>query len=196
MASPPTGYLVRVKQAPSEIERYTTHSNRITGVVVMAIGVLGLLDILIEWRTLAGLTAAAMILMVMVLTYVGLVRPSVVLSPEWLLIRNHVRDHQVPWDKVVEVDLADIVRVETPERRLRAPGVQLVMRDLRKQRVRGPSAKEDSAARANFVVERIEQHAERYRKTSTGEIVTSWATPELIVFGALGLIALVTWLAG
>lgn len=185
-----------MKQAPSENEQYATNSNRITGVVVMAIGVLGLIDIVIEWRTLAGLTVAAIIGIVMMITYVGLVRPAVVLSPADLLIRNHVRDNRVPWDKVVEVDVAGIVRVHTPERRLRVPGVQLVMRDMRKQQLRGPSQKEDSVARAGFVVERIEQHAERYRKTSTGDIRTSWARPELMVFAALGLLALISWLAG
>ncbi|MFC0627361.1 PH domain-containing protein [Kribbella deserti] len=183
-----------MKSAPNENEHYVTHSNRITGVVVIAIGVLGWIDIIIEWRSLAGLTAAAVIGALMVVTYVGLIRPSIVLTPELLRIRNHIRDHDVPWSLVESADIADIVVVQTPGKRLRAPGVQLIMRDMRKQRVRGSSGADDSVSRAGFVVERIEQHAERYAKTSTGQISSRWATPELAALAGLIVLATVTWI--
>ena len=85
------GYFVRVKSKSPESEQYLSASNRITGSIVIVIGVLGLVDILLEWRTATGLLVASVIGMFIVLTYVGLIRPSVTLSPENLLLRNHLR---------------------------------------------------------------------------------------------------------
>ena len=176
----------------SENEQYLSTSNRITGVVVMVIGLVGLLDIVLEWRTMGGLLVAALIAVLMVLTYLGLVRPSVTLRPDGLLIRNHLRDHLVPWNKITEVDVTDILRVHTEDGKVRCPGVQVVMRDLRKQRVGGRKLRDDSSiSRADFVVERIENHRERYSRDATGEITTTWARPELIVLGALVALAIV-----
>jgi hypothetical protein len=180
-----------VKPKASESERYLSASNRITGVVVMAIGVIGLIDIVLEWRTVGGLEVAALIGILMVLAYVGLVRPSVTLRPQNLLIRNHIRDHTVPWSKITDVDVTDILRVHTENARLRAPGVQLVMRDLRKQRVGGRKlSPESSISRAEFVVDRIDNHVNLYGPSSEGEVVTSWARPELTIVGVLAVIAL------
>ncbi|TCM46602.1 PH domain-containing protein [Kribbella sp. VKM Ac-2568] len=180
-----------MKPKVSESERYLSTSNRITGAVVMAIGVIGLIDIVLEWRTLGGLEVAALIGILMVLAYVGLVRPSVTLRPENLLIRNHIRDHTVPWGKITDVDVTDILRVHTEDARLRAPGVQVAMRDLRKQRVGGRKlGAENSVSRAEFVVDRIDHHLNMYRQNSQGEIVTSWARPELVIVGVLAVTAL------
>ena len=176
----------------SENEQYLSTSNRITGGVVMAIGLLGLLDIVLEWRTMGGLLVATLIAVLMVLTYLGLMRPSVTLRPDGLLIRNHVRNHHVPWNKITEVDVTDILRIHTEAGKVRCPGVQVVIRDLRKQRVGGRKLKDDSSiSRADFVVERIENHIDRYSRDAKGEIVTSWARPELIVLGALVVLAIV-----
>jgi len=189
---PVAGYVVGVKQKSAGTEQYLSTSNRITGVIVLVIGALGLLDIVLEWRTATGLMVAAVIGFLMVLAYVGLIRPSVTLSPEQLLLRNHLRDHQIPWAKVTGVDVTDILRVHTADNRLRAPGVQLVMRDLRKQRVGGRKLAPDSSiSRAEFVVDRIETHMEQYGEQSTGEVITTWARPELIALGVLAAIAIV-----
>lgn len=188
-----SGYVVRVNSKSSENEQYLSTSNRITGVVVMVIGVLGLIDILLEWRTLGGLEVAAFIGILMVITYVHLVRPSVTLRPQNLLIRNHIRDHVVPWNKITEVDVTDILRVHTEEQRLRCPGVQLVMRDMRKARAGGRKLGADSSiSRADFVVDRIDQHVNLYGGTGApdAEVVTTWARPELIITAALAVIAL------
>jgi hypothetical protein len=186
-----------VARTPTEAETYATTSSRITGGLAILIGVVCLVDIAIEWRTRSGLIAAALIAMVMVLAYIGLVRPSVTLSPEHLSVRNHLRDHTVGWSRVEGVDVGDILRVQLPGRRLRCPGVQLAMRDLRKQRVGRTRPDQDtSVSRASFVVARVEHHMEYYRKTSTGEHVSRWAVPELALVGIFGLIALITWLTG
>ncbi|WP_344209825.1 PH domain-containing protein [Kribbella sancticallisti] len=182
-----------MKAKPSENEQYLSASNRITGVVVMAIGVLGLIDILLEWRTLGGLEVAALIGILMVIAYVGLVRPSVTLSPQNLRIRNHLRDHVVPWNKITGVDVTDILRVHLGDRKLRCPGVQLVMRDLRKQRVASRKAGADSSvSRADFVVDRIDNHLSRYAASAApdAEVTTAWARPELAIAAVLALIAL------
>ena len=180
-----------MKPKASESERYLSASNRITGVVVMVIGVIGLIDIVLEWRTVGGLEVAALIGILMVLAYVGLVRPSVTLRPENLLIRNHIRDHTVPWGKITDVDVTDILRVHTENARLRAPGVQVLMKDLRKQRVGGRKVgAESSISRADFVVERIDNYVNLYGQTSQGEVVTSWAKPELAIVGVLAVTAL------
>jgi hypothetical protein len=181
-----------VKQKSVDTEQYLSTSNRITGVIVLVIGALGLLDIVLEWRTATGLMVAALIGCLMVLTYVGLIRPSVTLSPERLLLRNHLRDHAIPWSKVTSVDVADILRVHTEDDRFRAPGVQLVMRDLRKQRVGGRKLAPDSSiSRADFVIDRIETHMEQYGEQSAGDVVTTWARPELTALGVLAAIAIV-----
>jgi hypothetical protein len=183
-----------VSAAPTEHETYSSSSSRITAGVVFLIGVLALVDILIEWRSLGGLTAAAFILAAMLITYVGLFRPSVTLSPSGLRVRNHLRDHEVPWSQVESVDVTDLLRVQTSAGRLRCPGVQLVMRDLRKERA-GLKVTDSSGSRAQFALSRVEYHMERYAASSTGEIVTRWAIPELIAIGVLLLIAVGTWVA-
>ncbi|WP_460663089.1 PH domain-containing protein [Kribbella swartbergensis] len=182
-----------MKQKSPESEQYQSASNRITGVVVLVIGLAGLLDILLEWRTLTGLMVACIIGILMVLAYVGLIRPSVTLSPEHIVLRNHLRDHTIPWAKVTGVDVTDILRVHTEDSRFRAPGVQLVMRDLRKQRVGGRKlSPESSISRAEFVVNRVETHMDQYGERADGEVVTTWARPELAVIGALAVVAALT----
>jgi hypothetical protein len=186
------GYVVPVKSKTSEQEQYLSTSNRITGVVVMAIGVVGLLDIVLEWRTAGGLMVAGLIGILMVLAYAGLVRPSVNLRPDGLLIRNHLRDHHLPWNKITEVDVTDILRVHTQAGKIRCPGVQLVMRDMRKQRVGGRKLRDDSSiSRADFVVARIDSHREQYGPSAEGEVVTTWARPELSILAVLAVITLI-----
>jgi len=195
---PRTDYLVPVSSAPSEAETYTTPSSRITGAIALFIGLLCLIDIVIEWRTRSGLITAALIGVVMVLAYIGLIRPSVTLSPQGLSIRNHLRDRQVPWERIEAADVADILRIQLADGgRIRCAGVQLNMRDLRRQRYgRAKADAENSVTRAGLVVARVEHHIDHYGKSSTGEITTGWAVPELAVLGVLALVALVAWLAG
>ena len=189
-------YFVRVKSKSPESEQYLSASNRITGAIVLVIGVLGLIDVALEWRTATGLLVGCIIAIFMVLAYVGLMRPSVTLSPENLLLRNHLRDHLIPWSKVTGVDVTDILRVHTEENRFRAPGVQLIMRDLRKQRVGGRKlAADNSLSKADFVVNRIETLQGQYSEQSRGEVITSWAKPELIAIGVLAVVAIVAALA-
>jgi hypothetical protein len=183
---------VRVKSKSPLSEQYLSASNRITGVIVMVIGALGLVDIVLEWRTATGVLVGSIIGILMVLAYVGLIRPAVTLSPENLFLRNHLRDHLLPWSKVTGVDVTDILRVHTGEERFRAPGVQLVMRDLRKQRVGGRKLSPDSSlSRADFVVDRVEAHMAQYGETSEGDVVTTWARPELTILAVLAVIAIV-----
>jgi hypothetical protein len=190
------GYFVLVKSKSPESEQYLSTSNRITGVIVLVIGLAGLLDIVLEWRTVTGLLVACIIGILMLLAYVGLIRPSVTLSPEHLLLRNHLRDHTIPWSKVTGVDVADILRVHTGDNRYRAPGVQLVMRDLRKQRVGGRKLGADSSiSRADFVVNRVESHMEQYGEQSGGEVVTTWARLELAAVGVLAVVAVLAALS-
>lgn len=184
-----------MKSAPTEAESYATTSARITGGAAIVIGAVCLVDIAVEWRTRNGLITAAMIALAMVIAYVGLIRPSVTLSPERLVVRNHLRDHLVPWSHVQGVDVTDALRIQLPGRRLRCPGVQLVMRDMRRHRAgRVKDDDETSVSRASFVISRIEHHREHYTKTSTGQHDTRWAIPELALAGALSLVGVVAWL--
>jgi Bacterial PH domain len=183
---------VLVKSKSPESEQYLSTSNRITGWLVIGVGVLALIDIVVEWRTGSGLLVGSVIGILMMLAYVGLIRPSVTLSPEHILLRNHLRDHLVPWSQVTGVDVTDILRIHVGDNRLRAPGVVLVMRDLRKQRVGGAKLSADSSvSRAGFVVDRIESHLDQYGDQSGGEHVTTWARPELFVIGVLAVVAVV-----
>jgi hypothetical protein len=194
---PSNDYLDGVKTAPSEAETYSTTSSRITGAVAILIGLACLVDIAVEWRTRGGLITAAFVGAAMVLAYITLIRPSITLSPQRLSVRNHVRSHQVPWSVVEGVDVTDILRIQLPGRQLRCPGVQLMMRDMRRQRTGRIKPDQDSSlSRAEFIVGRIEYHREYYGKTSTGEPSSRWAVAEPALLGALLLIALVAWLAG
>jgi len=193
---PTASYFVLVKSKSSDTEQYVSTSNRITGALVVGIGVLALVDIVLEWRTVSGLLVGSVIGIVMVLAYAGLIRPAVTLSPERILLRNHLRDHAIPWAKVSGVDVTDILRVHAGGNRFRAPGVVLVMRDLRKQRVGGAKLAADSSiSRADFVVDRIESHMDQYGEQPDGEVVTTWARPELIVIGLLAVVAVVAALS-
>jgi hypothetical protein len=186
-----------VNSKSSENEQYLSASNRITAGIVMVIGLAGLIDIVAEWRTLGGLVVGCLTGLLMVAAYVGLFRPSVTLRPQNLLIRNHLRDHVVPWNKITDVDVTDILRVHIDDRRLRCPGVQLVMRDMRKQRAGGRKLKPDSSiSRADFVVDRIDHHVNLYGGTGSadGEIVTTWARPELAIAAVLAVGALIAQL--
>lgn len=186
------GYFVLVKSKSMDTERYLSTSNRITGYLVVGIGVLALVDIVLEWRTASGLLVGSVIGILMVLAYAFLIRPSVTLSPEHLLLRNHLRDHLIPWSKVTGVDVADILRVHVGDTKFRAPGVVLVMRDVRKQRVGGAKLPADSSiSRADFVVDRIETHMNQYGEQAGGEVVSTWARPELILLGVLAVVAIV-----
>ncbi|GAA2801664.1 PH domain-containing protein [Kribbella solani] len=181
-----------MKSKSPESEHYMSASNRITGSIVLVIGALGLLDVILEWRTASGLLVGSIIGIFMVLAYVGLMRPSVTLSPENLLLRNHLRDHEIPWSAVSGVDITDILRVHAGDTKFRAPGVQLVMRDMRKQRVGGRKLAADSSiSKADFVVNRIETHQDQYAEQSTGEVITRWARPELIIVAVLAVVAIV-----
>lgn len=184
-----------MSSAPSEAETYATTSTRLTGALGLFIGLACLVDIAIEWRTRNGLIAATVIVFVMVVAYMGLIRPSVTLSPERLSVRNHLRDHRVPWSDVRSVDMADTLRIQLDGKRLRCPGVQMMMRDLRRERAGRVKADRDtSVSRAEFVVGRVEHHIERYAKTSTGEPTASWARWELITLAALALVVVVATL--
>jgi hypothetical protein len=186
-----------VNSTPTEAETYASTSTRITGGIAIVIGLACLVDIAVEWRTRTGLITAALIGVAMVLAYVGLIRPSVTLSPERLAVRNHLRDHTVPWSLVKGADITDILRVELEGRRLRCPAVQVVMRDMRRQRAgRVKADKDTSLSRAEFVADRVDYHRDYYGKSSIGEPTSRWALPELIVIAALLLIALITWIAG
>ncbi|MGZ0148421.1 PH domain-containing protein [Kribbella sp. WER1] len=181
-----------MKSKSPESEQYLSASNRITGTIVLVIGALGLLDVVLEWRTATGVLVGSIIAIFMTLAYVGLIRPSVTLDPDHLLLRNHLRDYRIPWSKVTGADVTDLLRVHTEANRYRAPGVQLVMRDLRKQRVGGRKLAADSSiSKADIVVNRIENHMERYAATSEGDVVTAWARPELIVIAVLAVLAVV-----
>ncbi|TDD60426.1 PH domain-containing protein [Kribbella antibiotica] len=181
-----------MKSNEAETETYLSTSNRISGVIVIVIGAVGLLDIVLEWRTATGIMVGSLIGILMVLAYCGLIRPSVTLSPETLLLRNHLRDRVIPWNQVSGADVADILRVHTDAGRFRAPGVQLVMRDLRKQRVGGRKLKADSSvSRADLVVGRIEAHMDQYGAVDGGPVRTNWARPELAIIGVLAVVAIV-----
>jgi hypothetical protein len=71
------------------------------------------------------------------------------------------------------------------------------MRDMRKQRAGGRKLKPDSSiSRADFVVDRIDHHVNLYGGTGSadGEIVTTWARPELAIAAVLAIGALIAQL--
>lgn len=194
----PTGGISSTPENPAFTEQYANTSPRITGGVIIAVIALVVLDVLWEWRTLDGFAVILIMLAVGTVSYLGLIRPAVLLGPSALLIRNHLRDHLVPWGHVGEAEVTDVLRVQVDGRWIRCPGIQLILRDIRKELRRGgskPTGRENTKSYSSTVVQRIEHHVERYAAGATGPVRSTWRTGELIVLGvAAGGAALLVWL--
>ena len=79
--------------------------------VWLAFAVANLIDIAVQGRDRLSLEAAAALVLVTGIMYVGALRPRVIATARGIVVRNPLRDHRVPWTSVSGVDVRDLLRV-------------------------------------------------------------------------------------
>ncbi len=79
--------------------------------VWLAFAVANLIDIAVQGRDRLSLEAAAALVLVTGIMYVGALRPRVIATARGIVVRNPLRDHRVPWTSVSNVDVGDLLRV-------------------------------------------------------------------------------------
>lgn len=102
----------RQRTRPRVVERFASASSRVVGVAGLAVAVLILVDIAVEWRTREGLATAGVLVAIGALIWVGLLRPAVTAREDVLVLRNFLRDTWVPWHLVTEVSRVRGLSVE------------------------------------------------------------------------------------
>jgi Bacterial PH domain len=70
-----------------------------------------LVDLAVQGRDHFSLVAAAVLLLVTGVAYVGALRPRIVADSSGLTVVNPLRDYHVGWGEVTKVDLSDLLRV-------------------------------------------------------------------------------------
>jgi hypothetical protein len=68
-------------------------------------------DLAVQGRDKTSVVAAAILLLATGIAYVTAQRPRVIVDDTGVTIKNPVRDHEISWAAVTDVDLADLLRV-------------------------------------------------------------------------------------
>ncbi len=191
------------------IESFAPTGGRVLGIVTLAIGVLILVDIALEWRTLQGLSAAAVVVAIGTLVWLGLIRPSVVAYEDALVLRNMIRDTRIPWHLVESASVAPVLAVAAGGQVYKSSAVTVSGADRRAQRRQRKAATEAlrsgapapsrpanpaDAAPSDYAVHRIESLAARYAEESRGQaqVEQRWRWVEFAVVAVAVLVAVVT----
>lgn len=188
------------------LERFSPSGLRVLGVAgLVAVGLwIGLMlaggDIGESLDVLAVLAAVALF------SWVALVRPAVHAYEDHLLLRNLLRDIEVPWHLVGSVRVSQTLRVEADDRVWHGVAISRSARtELRAQR----SARQPGGATAvssssqvyapeytDFVVDRIlylaSEHAEVSRRRA--HVTRRWAVAELVLAALLTAAISALWL--
>lgn len=200
------------------IERFAPIGGRVLGYLTLAIGVLILVDIVVEWRTLSGLSTAGIVVAVCALVWLSLCRPAVVAFERELVLRNILSDIRIPWHLVESVQVSPVLTLPVGDRTYRSSAVGVTGADRRAMRKSRRNAVEaamsgrpaggetpgqpDASALsglspANYAIRRLEMLANKYADASRGttEVVRQWRWPEFAVVGAGVVLAVVAKLA-
>lgn len=171
---------------PTVIERFSPSAGRWMGVATLALLVVVAGFVIATGRLgdqpglLIGLATAAL------LCWVALVRPAVQARGDHLLLRNLVRDTEVPWHLVDQVRIAQTLRVQAGDKVHHGVAVGRSARsDMRAQREGRRHSTPTSPQYTDYVVDRITLLAEQQSAASEGRgVCHRWAWVEL----ALGLV--------
>jgi hypothetical protein len=68
-------------------------------------------DLAVQGRDHTSVVAAAILLLATGIAYVTALRPRVIVDDTGVTIKNPVRDHQISWAAVTDVDLVDLLRI-------------------------------------------------------------------------------------
>lgn len=172
-------------------EMYASPGGRIMGWVVIVICLLVIIDVVVQFRSWPGLVLVLAMSALGYGCYLGLIRPAVLMGPPGLLIRNMIRDRYIPWQHVTGAKVRDVLEVEVDGVPVRAPAVQLVIRDLRRAARRREQVTESSAVYTEAVLERIDNNRERYTPEATGDVVVVWQKAAAYVWVGLVVAAVV-----
>jgi Bacterial PH domain len=100
----------KVTQGPPP-ETYRSPLALVVWWVWLAFAVANLIDIAVQGHDRLSLEAAAALVLVTGIMYVGALRPRVIAATRGIVVRNPLRDHRVPWTSVSNVDVRDLLRV-------------------------------------------------------------------------------------
>ncbi|MEQ7126273.1 hypothetical protein ABN034_17310 [Actinopolymorpha sp. B11F2] len=127
---------VRTADKASKIESFAPTAGRVLGVLTLAIGAVILVDIVLEWRTWDGFTAATVVIAVSAVVWLALVRPCVVAYEEALVLRNILSDTWIPWHLIESVAIAPVLQVKVAGAEHRSVAIALTGADRRSLRRR------------------------------------------------------------
>jgi hypothetical protein len=188
------------------LERFVSSGLRLLGVVgLVTVGIwLGLTlaggDIGRSLDVLVGLAALALF------CWVALVRPAVHAYEDHLLLRNLLRDIEVPWHLVDSVRVSQTLRVEAEDRIWHGVAISRSARsEMRAQRsdrrpggatAVGASSQVYSVEYTDFVADRIRHLSSEQAQVSRRRphVIRRWAVPESVLTGLLSAAILLLWL--
>lgn len=179
------------------IERFTPSSGRWIGAATLAVLVVVAAFVAADGRlgeqigVLCGLASAAWI------CWVTLVRPGVQARDDHLLLRNLLRDTEIPWHLVGPVRVGQTLRVRVDDRVHHGVALGRSARtDMRTQRHGRAGSSVTSPDYTEYVVDRLTRLATQRAAESAGrpEVTHRWAWVEIAVGVVLISADLAVWL--
>jgi len=99
------------KNQPGQVQTYRSATAVVVWVVWLLFAVGNWIDLAVQGRDHTSAIAAAILLLVTGIAYDTAQRPRIISDEAGVTVRNPLRDHQVPWASVTNVDLTDLLRV-------------------------------------------------------------------------------------
>ena len=101
----------RSKNQPGQVQTYRSATAVLVWVVWLLFAVGNWIDLAVQGRDHTSAIAAAILLLVTGIAYDTAQRPRIISDEAGVTVRNPLRDHQVGWASVTNVDLTDLLRV-------------------------------------------------------------------------------------
>jgi hypothetical protein len=108
-SSPPRAR--RSQDQPGQVQTFRSATAVVVWVVWLLFAVGNLIDLAVQGRDHTSAIAAAILLLVTGIAYDTAQRPRIIADEAGVTVRNPLRDHQVGWASVTNVDLTDLLRV-------------------------------------------------------------------------------------
>jgi hypothetical protein len=101
----------RSKNQPGQVQTFRSATAVVVWVVWLLFAVGNWIDLAVQGRDHTSAIAAAILLLVTGIAYDTAQRPRIIADEAGVTVRNPLRDHQVGWASVTNVDLTDLLRV-------------------------------------------------------------------------------------
>lgn len=188
--------------SPPVLERFPPTSGRWLGVATLALLAVVAGFVLADGQITARLGLLVGLAAVALVSWVVLVRPTVHAREDHLLLRNLVRDTEVPWHLVEHVRASQTLRVTVGDRVHHGVAVGRSARaDVRAQRNRSGQQPSESPHPSpdylDYVVDRITRLASEQAAASADRpsVTHRWARVELLLGLVLALAGVALWLS-